>query len=147
MPSGSVNDGVLIQDLTSLSFRDHEFDAVVATEVLEHIPDYMAALREVARALRPGGKALFSFPWRGVLHRKNVQRAEVLPDGSIRHIEPPEYHEDPASPEGVLCYWHFGWTVLDDIRSAGFSDASASFLFSPLNGHMSVLSPVVVALR
>jgi SAM-dependent methyltransferase len=38
------------------------FDAVVCTEVLEHVPDYRLAMREIARALKPGGRACISVP-------------------------------------------------------------------------------------
>lgn len=147
VPSGEIRDGVLVEDLTALSFADGEYDAVVAVEVLEHIPNYMAALREIARVLRPGGMARLTFPWRGYLYDGHSKRAEVLPDGSIHHFFPPEYHGDPASPNGVLCYWIFGWDILDDMRAAGFRDAYAAFLFSPLNGHMTVLSPTIVGVR
>jgi SAM-dependent methyltransferase len=38
------------------------FDAVVCTEVLEHVPDYRIAMREIVRALRPGGRACIAVP-------------------------------------------------------------------------------------
>jgi SAM-dependent methyltransferase len=39
-----------------------KFDAVVCTEVLEHVPDYRRALAEIARALRPDGRACIAVP-------------------------------------------------------------------------------------
>ncbi len=38
-----------------LPFADSTFDKVICSEVLEHIPDYMAVLREIERVLKPGG--------------------------------------------------------------------------------------------
>lgn len=42
-------------DATRLAFRDESFDAVVADELLEHLPDARAFLREAVRVLRPDG--------------------------------------------------------------------------------------------
>ena len=38
------------------------FDAVVCTEVLEHVPNYRLAMVEIVRALRPGGRACIAVP-------------------------------------------------------------------------------------
>lgn len=144
---GEIENGVRYEDLTRLSFPDHEFDCIICMEVLEHIPDYMAGLREMARTLKPGGRALFSFPWLGGEHYEHFIRAVRLPDGSINHLHAPEYHGDPAKPGGVLSYRSFGWKILDEIREAGFTRVSAKFLFEPLRGHMTLLNPVIVAMR
>ncbi|MBA3604757.1 MAG: class I SAM-dependent methyltransferase [Acidimicrobiia bacterium] len=42
-------------DATRLPFADGAFDAVITSEVLEHIPADTAALAEMVRVLRPGG--------------------------------------------------------------------------------------------
>lgn len=49
-------------DALSLPFADGEFDRVVASEVLEHIPDDEAAIAELARVLRPGGTMAVTVP-------------------------------------------------------------------------------------
>lgn len=43
-------------DATALPYPDASIDAVVLTAVLGEIPDRAAALREIARVLRPGGR-------------------------------------------------------------------------------------------
>lgn len=53
---------VLGADVTALPFRDAHFDAAVLGEVLEHVEDDRAALREVARVVRPGGLVVISVP-------------------------------------------------------------------------------------
>lgn len=42
-------------DATQLPFRTDSFDHVVAAFVLNHVPDLVAALSELARVVRPGG--------------------------------------------------------------------------------------------
>jgi SAM-dependent methyltransferase len=49
-------------DAQRLPFEDASFDAVLMTEVLEHLPDDGAALSEVLRVLRPGGTLAISVP-------------------------------------------------------------------------------------
>jgi SAM-dependent methyltransferase len=144
---GELEYGVRYEDLTGLSFADGEFDCIICMEILEHIPDYKAALREMARVLRPGGRALMTFPWLGGDYVDHLIRAEVRPDGSINHILPPEYHGDPARGEGILSFRAVGWKILDEIRNAGFSAASANFVFGPLHGYATLLNPVVVGVR
>ena len=45
-------------DARTLPYDDASFDAVVLVTVLGEIPDQDAALREIARVLRPGGRAI-----------------------------------------------------------------------------------------
>jgi phosphatidylethanolamine/phosphatidyl-N-methylethanolamine N-methyltransferase len=43
------------QDATALSYPDQSFDRLIATHVLEHIPNPVAALREWDRVVKKGG--------------------------------------------------------------------------------------------
>lgn len=49
-------------DLTALSFEDNSFDFIYCSHVLEHIPDDGLAMKEIARVLKPNGKALLQVP-------------------------------------------------------------------------------------
>jgi SAM-dependent methyltransferase len=49
-------------DAFSLPFADATFDAVVASEVLEHLHDDGAAIAELVRVLRPGGRLAVTVP-------------------------------------------------------------------------------------
>lgn len=45
-------------DATALPYEDESFDAAVSTQVYEYVPDIPAALAELHRVLRPGGRAV-----------------------------------------------------------------------------------------
>ena len=49
-------------DGTSLPFADETFDKVIASEVLEHVPDDTAAYDELLRILKPGGTLAVTVP-------------------------------------------------------------------------------------
>lgn len=55
---------------TALPLRDASLDCVLCTEVLEHVPDPAAALREIARVLRKGGHLILTVPFLVELHRE-----------------------------------------------------------------------------
>jgi SAM-dependent methyltransferase len=46
----------------ALPFADKAFDGVLCLNALHHLPDYGAALRDIHRVLKPGGRAVFSEP-------------------------------------------------------------------------------------
>jgi arsenite methyltransferase len=51
-------------DATSLPVDDGDFDAALSVQVLEYVPDVTAALAELHRALRPGGRVVvWDFDW------------------------------------------------------------------------------------
>jgi SAM-dependent methyltransferase len=54
--------GCVNGDGTKLPFADGSFDRIIASEVLEHIPDDGAAMAELARVLRPGGTIAITVP-------------------------------------------------------------------------------------
>jgi SAM-dependent methyltransferase len=49
-------------DLTRIPVEDGRFDAVVLSQVMEHLPDPLAVLQELNRVLKPGGILFYSGP-------------------------------------------------------------------------------------
>ena len=93
-------------DIASVPVADGGFDAVLCTEVLEHVAEPIKALKEMARILKPGGRLMLTAPL-----------------GSGIHQEPFHYYG------GYTPYWY-----RDFLGAAGFSqiriDANAgSFKF------------------
>ncbi len=54
--------GAVRGDALTLPFADGAFDRVIASEVLEHIPEDEAAMAELTRVLRPGGSMAVTVP-------------------------------------------------------------------------------------
>jgi len=52
----------LICDVTRVPLPDESFDTCLSTQVLEHIPDPDALIREACRLLKPGGVLILSAP-------------------------------------------------------------------------------------
>jgi SAM-dependent methyltransferase len=62
LPSGGGSVLWVRGDALRLPFADGAFDAVVCSEVLEHLQDVAAALAEMTRVLRPGGRLAVTVP-------------------------------------------------------------------------------------
>ena len=59
---GSARCEVVRGDLLHLPFPDASVDRVIASEVLEHIPDDARAMAEIFRVLKPGGRVAVTVP-------------------------------------------------------------------------------------
>ncbi len=63
MPDALSKDFLVSEaDINRLPFADKSFDCVICSEVLEHIPDHEAAIKELIRILKPEGTFVVSVP-------------------------------------------------------------------------------------
>lgn len=88
----------VVGDALALPFRDASFDVVVAITVLEFVTDPAAAVAELARVARPGGRLVIGAlnthsPWGLVHHREFTARpwdaACFLSRHELRHLGAP----------------------------------------------------------
>jgi SAM-dependent methyltransferase len=75
-------------DGLALPFADDAFDRVIAAEVLEHVDDDAAAIAELVRVLRPGGRLAVTvprwFPERVCWALADDYHAPAVPGGHVR---------------------------------------------------------------
>lgn len=76
------SDRVRTMRAEQLEFEDDAFDALVSVHAIEHIPALEMALSEMARVLRPGGRALFIYP------AEPVMGLYAIPTSIILHGSP-----------------------------------------------------------
>lgn len=60
----------VVCDLAHLPFAPSSFDAVLCTQVLEHVPEPMQVLCELARCMKPGGLLILTAPLTGEEHQQ-----------------------------------------------------------------------------
>ena len=72
------------EDIQKLSFADGEYDLVLCSHVLEHIPDDGAAIRELARILSDQGVALICVPCNWRMAETRLFR-RIRSEGHYRH--------------------------------------------------------------
>lgn len=62
LPAATATTGFVEGDAYRTPYADATFDAVICSEVLEHLEDYHAALAEITRVLKPGGVFVATVP-------------------------------------------------------------------------------------
>lgn len=73
-------------DAMNLPFKSESFDVIISLDILEHLPNDCAALREYLRVLKPGGKLFATVPayaslWSGhdvaLMHHRRYHTGEL----------------------------------------------------------------------
>ena len=64
----SVEEIDIVSDISSIPQPTGSFDVVLCTEVLEHLPDPLLALKEFQRLLRQGGQLILTAPFASLTH-------------------------------------------------------------------------------
>jgi SAM-dependent methyltransferase len=126
--------GAMIQGNTfHLPFRDECFDKVICSEVMEHVHDYVAAARELARVTKPGGLLAVTIPTATSEHlylRVSDDYFESL-GGHIRIFRPRQLAEGMAAAGlatvgvGFAHALHTPYWVLRSIVGLARADESA----------------------
>lgn len=59
-----------VSDIESIPVEDNSFDVILCTEVLEHVPEPIQAIKEISRILKPQGLLIMTAPLGSGLHQQ-----------------------------------------------------------------------------
>jgi SAM-dependent methyltransferase len=60
----------IVSEANAIPVPDGSFDAVICTEVLEHVPEPIAVVREFGRIVAPGGRLILTAPLGSGIHQE-----------------------------------------------------------------------------
>jgi len=72
----------VVADATHLPFKAGSFSQVICSEVLEHLPEDLPALRDIASVMKPAGSLILTFP-----HRRSYFAGDDRFVGHFRRYE------------------------------------------------------------
>lgn len=119
---GDVHQGVRCESLHRLTFADDCFDVIISSDIFEHVRNPEIAFGELFRVLKPGGRHVFTVPFRWPFEARSVARVDTTSAEDV-HLLPPVYHGSPVDPEGSLVYTDFGMDLPEQLREIGFRAA------------------------
>lgn len=122
----SKDPSVKTEDLQKLSYPDNYFDLVLTSDTLEHVPDYLQALNEIYRVLKPGSYHLFTIP---LIFSRNTRRRIKLGNDKMIQILEPSFH-GAGEADNLVCT-EFGIDFLKELEKVGF--VTDIYFANPLN--------------
>lgn len=105
-------------DFQKLHYADGTFDAVIASDVFEHVRDDAAGYREIHRVLKPGGSFVLTVPYDHA-RAETVRRVDTGGPEDVLLMEP-EYHGGGGH---TLTYRNYGRDLANLLAGAGFAVA------------------------
>ncbi len=129
----------IVSDITSIPVEDASFDAVMCTEVLEHVPDPVAALKELNRVLKPGGYLLITAPFASLTHFAPYHFASGLSRYFYEHhLGQMNYHILEISHNGN--YFEFIGQEVRRIKRIGKEYSKGYNFFDKIFTHLTLMT-------
>jgi SAM-dependent methyltransferase len=102
-----------VGDIWEISEKDSFFEAILCTEVLEHIPYPNETIKEFARLLKPGGTLLLTVPSNSLRHMDPYYYYSGFSDRYLQKILTENFFTSIAiSASGS----YHGWLMVEDAR-------------------------------
>ncbi|MDP8257492.1 MAG: class I SAM-dependent methyltransferase [Candidatus Alcyoniella australis] len=99
-------------DASYVPFMDNTFDAVICSELLEHVPEPMSVLREAWRLLKPGGLMLICVPFLVPIHGDPDDYGRYTDTFWLKALEQSGWSDILIEKQ-----WYFWSVLLDFIRA------------------------------
>lgn len=93
-------DGTLYYDGVKLPLEDESLDAILCTEVIEHVPDVASFLQDLNRVLRKGGTLILTVPWAARVHHQPHEYARFSRFGLERLLSKAAFHQIEITERG-----------------------------------------------
>jgi SAM-dependent methyltransferase len=93
-------------NLLQLPFKNESVDTLICTGVLEHVPDPGAAVAEIYRVLKPGGRVFVETPFMQTVHASPDDYSRWTPNGLGRLLQDFDLleHHVVAGPASALAW-------------------------------------------
>jgi SAM-dependent methyltransferase len=133
-----------------MPFEDESFDCLICTEVLEHVPDPFAVLRELFRILKPGGRVFLTTPFMVPLHMAPWDFFRYTPFALTKLSEDIGFAVDSVKPRGDYMAVSLGmlqypvakfWGLMSKVMRINLNNSS-----NPIN-YLTVVLPQLAYLR
>lgn len=105
-----------ISDISSIPVEDESFDVAICTEVIEHVPDPISAVKEMGRLLKPGGLLLLTAPLGSGIHQAPYHfYGGYTPFWYERFLRESRFDRIVIEPNGGF-FKMFGWECIRFVR-------------------------------
>ena len=138
----------------ALPFRDHSFDSVMCTEMLELSPAPWKVVAEIARVIKPGGRVYLTWPFDWHMHYEPHDYFRVTPYGMRALLESNGFEVEALESvggiftslvskliENAVCDWWLPATKRLGITRGAYRAAAMFFL--PVNLFMYTAGPLL----
>ncbi len=68
-----------VMDVSDLQFKDNNFDLIICCSVLQFVPNYLVALEEMCRVLKPTGICIIQIPYDSTINQTYTNNNENSP--------------------------------------------------------------------